>query len=224
LEPLPPSPAVAGETPADGNSDREGEVATPAPKARAHPLPEDWTPCTIDELSPLARRLVQQWPPGAYEAVSEKFRLNWINDTRKIGRKTDWRAAHAKWLIGDHSQVMRDAKAGVSFAALAPSATVARATAPQPPTPAKAREDAWSQAVHATLKRDLGMQVWQQWFERCAVLVEPDGSGVTVIAPSEFQRNFVEQQHGETLRRALRTALAGDPGWVRYEYERPRPG
>lgn len=225
---IPPSPAVAGEAPAPNSDDLfgdgpPGDDAPAVEPAKAHRLPKGWQPCPIEELPPMARDLVRQWPAGAYEAVSECFRLHWLAETRAIGRKKDWRAAHAKWLINDHSRVIRDAKAGVSFAALAPKGATGATVAAAEPTPAKARENQWSQSMHAALRRDLGEAVWTSRFAPCAVLLDDggDGIGVTVIAPSEFQRGYLEAQFAPAIGKAVRAVTGAPAGWARFEVERP---
>lgn len=223
-----PSRTVKGGAAADLIDGKVGELPNPAPrtaraKVRPHPLPEDWSPPPHADLSPAVQALVYQWPRGAYEAVCETFRLHWLSETRAIGRKVNWLAALGKWLANDHAKVMRDAKAGVSFAALAPARTSAARTAPAQPTPAKAREDQWSASLHAVIKRELGEATWSQWFEPTALLMGETGAddiGVTVIASSEFQRGWIEERHTPLIRKAAKAVVGTDPRWVRYDVER----
>ena len=230
---IPPSPSDDGDTPAaDFDDDSQGEAAAdpPIPPAKAlpHRLPDDWAPPPVAELPPSAGALVRQWPSGAYEAVSETFRLHWIAETRAIGRKSNWLAALGKWLISDHPKVMRDARAGVSFAALAPvAAQTGAAHAARPATPAKARENDASGKVHAALRRSEGDAMWRQWLEPCALLManNEDQHGnpmitLTVIAGSDFQAAHVESRFLPAIERAVKGVAGGLLPCVRFAVER----
>jgi hypothetical protein len=222
---LPPLTAKAVKTPApdfDNGSDREEPAPAGRPGkrgTRGSRLPDDWTPPPVADLSPMAGKLVQQWPSGAYEAVCETFRLHWQTETRAIGCKRDWNAALAKWLINDHSKIMRDAKAGVSFAPLAP----ARPSSGKPAAPlsrpvaAKAREDERSGAIHAALRRDLGGQLYDHWIANAALI--HDAPGVTVIAGSEFVRSWIEDRFQQKIIAAARAVLGSGVRWVRFYVE-----
>ncbi len=222
---LPPLTAKAVKTPAldfdNGSEGAEAAKAGPAGKTgtRGTRLPEDWSPPKIADLSPMARKLVQQWPSGAYEAVCETFRCHWHSETRSIGCKRDWDAALAKWLINDHSKIMRDAKAGVSFAHLAPARPAGDAPARQimRPVASKAKEDERSQAIHAALRRDLGVQLYDQWFANAALI--HDAPGVTVIAQSEFVRSWIEDRFQQKIMAAARAVLGSGVRWVRFHVE-----
>lgn len=222
---LPPLTANAVKTPApdfdNGSEGAEAAKAGPAGKrgTRGTRLPEDWSPPKIADLSPMACKLVQQWPSGAYEAVCETFRLHWHSETRAIGCKRDWDAALAKWLINDHSKIMRDAKAGVSFAHLAPARPAGDAPARQfmRPVAAKAKEDERSQAIHAALRRDLGVQLYDHWIANAALI--HDAPGVTVIAGSEFVRSWIEDRFQQKIMAAARAVLGSGVRWVRFYVE-----
>jgi hypothetical protein len=194
-------------------------VELPAPKVtvKPHPLPKNWTPPPIDALPPQAVTLIRQWPSGAYEAVSECFRLHWLSSGR---RKLNWPDAHAKWLMDDHGKVMRDAKAGVSFAALAPAAQDAIGPVDLAPTPAKARENHHSAAVHAALHEISAYRARR--LACCALLIADEGDefGLTVITPSEFQRTWLESNCRPALVSATETAIGALPAWVKFEVER----
>lgn len=222
---LPPLTAKAVKTPAPdfdhGSEGDEPAKAGPAGKraARGTRLPEDWTAPSVDQLQPMARKLVEQWPSGAYQAVCETFRCHWHSETRSIGCKRDWDAALAKWLINDHSKIMRDAKAGVSFAHLAPARPASDAPARQimRPVAAKAKEDERSKAIHAALRRDLGAQLYDQWIMNAALI--HDAPGVTVIAGSEFVRSWIEDRFQQKIMTAARAVLGSGVRWVRFYVE-----
>lgn len=239
-EPIPPLSADADKTPAADFDDRDqgkdqagaGQAAPakreqPDPgkrQARGTRLPEDWSPPPIADLPPLARKLVEQWPAGAYEAVCETFRLHWHSETRAIGCKRDWTAALGKWLISDHAKIMRDAKAGVSFAHLAPARPAAGTKAAQPrrPVSAKAREDERSAAMHAALRRDMGDQLYQTWIEGSAMI--HDAPGVIVIVASEFQRSWIEDRFQQKVQAAARAVMGSGVRWVRFQVEQQQEG
>lgn len=239
-EPIPPLSADADKTPAADFDDRDqgkdqagaGQAAPakreqPDPgkrQARGTRLPEDWSPPPIADLPPLARKLVEQWPAGAYEAVCETFRLHWHSETRAIGCKRDWTAALGKWLISDHAKIMRDAKAGVSFAHLAPARPAAGTKDAQPrrPVAAKAREDERSAAMHAALRRDMGDQLYQTWIEGSAMI--HDAPGVIVIVASEFQRSWIEDRFQQKVQAAARAVMGYGVRWVRFQVEQQQEG
>lgn len=222
---LPPLSANADKTPApDFEQSLDGgdpAKAVPAGKrgSRGTRLPDDWTPPPVDQLAPIAAKLVEQWPAGAYQAVCETFRLHWQSETRPIGCKRDWGAALAKWLITDHAKIMRDAKAGVSFAHLVPARTTAGAASPQisGPVASKAREDVRSQAIHDALRRDLGAAVYDTWIANAALI--HDAPGVVVIVQSEFVRSWVEGHFQPKIMAAGRAVLGSGIRWVRFHVE-----
>lgn len=167
---------------------------------KPHPLPADWTPPAIAELSDMARQLVEQWPAGAYQAVCEVFRLHWANETRAVGRKSNWNAALSKWLIKEHAQVTRDAKAGVSFARLS-TARAGTAKGVRHVTD-KARENETSAALHANVADRIGEAMHAQWIKPCALLLNPAVNELQIVAPSGFAANFIEEQYAADLRLA----------------------
>lgn len=221
----PPLTAKAVKTPApDFDNGSEGEEPAPAGRTgkrgtRGSRLPDDWTPPPVADLSPMAGKLVQQWPSGAYEAVCETFRLHWQTETRAIGCKRDWNAALAKWLINDHSKIMRDAKAGVSFAHLAP----ARPSSGKPAAPvsrpvaAKAREDERSGAIHKALRRELGGALHDTWIANAALIHDPPG--VVVVVGSEFARAWIEDRFQSKIMATSRAVLGSGVRWVRFQVE-----
>lgn len=216
LEPNPPLAAKAAKAPAANLKDGSGKDQAGTRRERGSRLPEDWTAPPVADLSPMALKLVQQWPAGAYEAVCETFRLHWHCETRAIGCKRDWDAALAKWLISDHAKIMRDAKAGVSFAGLVP-AKASAAAQPQRPVAAKEREDERSQAIHAALRRELGAALYDTWIAGVALI--HDAPGVIVIAGSEFVRAWIEDRFQSKIMAAARAVLGSGVRWVRFQIE-----
>lgn len=221
----PPLTAKAVKTPAPVfDKGSKGKKTAPPDRTgtgrrRGTRLAEDWSPPPIADLSPMAGKLVAQWPSGAYEAVCETFRLHWHSETRAIGCKSDWDAALAKWLISDHAKIMRDAKAGVSFAQIAPPA---KPSAPRqlPAVRAKAKEDERSKAIHALLRRQLGDAIYCVWLSPAAII--HDAPGITVHAASEFQRGWIEDHFRDRIGNAAREVIGSGIKWVRFEVERNR--
>jgi hypothetical protein len=217
---IPPSSSDEDEAPTADLLDGLGERAEPeAPvqPAKAHRLPDGWTAPAVDDLPPIARDLVRQWPSGAYQATCETFRLHWLGEHRAIGRKTDWLAALGKWLIKDHSQVMRDAKAGVSFAKLAPAS--AAAVKKSAPVKAKDRETDRSAAIHELLSKKIGRRLYEQWIEPCAIIASR--TGVDIVCPTEFLRGYVDSNFGSEIGIAVRQAIGSEANdLLRWEVER----
>lgn len=195
-----PSPSNEGEPPIDENDDGKGESgqggdAEPAVPAvvevgvKAHRLPDSWEAPSVVDLPPKARELVRQWPPGAYEAVCEMFRLHWHSEERSMGRKRNWLAALGKWIISDHAKVMRDAKFGVSFAALAPAP--AAGTVPQAePVPERAMEGGTADKLRAALRKAVGGKLYDCWFAPAALLIR--GESLHVVTPNAFSGSYID--------------------------------
>lgn len=191
-------------------------AAEPAGKAKPHVLPEDWEPPAVADLQPEARGMVQQWPSGAYQVMCANFRNYWHDKGTKNRKKSDWLATLCNWLIRVHSEVMRANKAGVSYATAAPSKPSTPAP-PPPPVRAKAREDGWSERVHARLKRDVGDLSYAHWLKPVAIIF--DDPGVTVITNSEFARGWLDEHFGPKITAAA-SAVTGKPvPWVRFQNE-----
>lgn len=219
---LPPSEPNGSEAPTAGNGDPEdGEQAVaparpePAPKAaKAHPLPEDWTPPPLNELGEVSRGLVLQWPSGAYETVAEQFRMHWAAASGPTSRKKNWAAAWAKWLITEHDRVMRAARAGTSFASSAAPKTLAPIPE-QAPVAAKAAEDERSAIMHNLLARDLGERTYSKWIKPAAITFDDEGAVVTF--GSDFQRSYAETNLGPRIAVALaRASKGGEPQALRF--------
>lgn len=183
-------------------------------------LPDDWEPPARHDLTGKAADLVAQWPAGAFEASCECFRLHWLADDSRASRKRDWAAALGKWLIGDHPKVMRDAKAGVSFARLANTAAApGLAVAPRPARRLKAakREGEASAALRERLAGALGDEAYRQWFEPAALVF--DDPGLKVITGSEFARGWLEQHFAAVIKREGSQVVKRLLSWVRFEVE-----
>lgn len=207
-----------GDLPAGAGGDLGGASApdgTKAGEGRGKRLPDDWTPPPPGELSPVARQLVEQWPSGAYQAVCETFRLHWASETRAIGRKRDWGAALAKWLITDHPKVMRDAKAGVSFARLAPQSP---ASAVANPVKARAREDQRSAAVRDLLKQHVGERTYQAWLDPVALIVGTRCE-LVIVSASSFVSDWLRQHFEQALIGAARRVIGSSFGGLKFEIE-----
>ena len=207
LEPLPPSSPDGEDTPAAGCEDGFAEGSL-------------WEPPATGALGPKTRALVGQWPPGAFEAVCETFRLHWqAEGTAKARKRLASKAALEAWLIKDHAKIMRDAKAGVSFAGLVPAISSRGKTFTQSirPVAAKAKEDERSSAVHAALRHDLGAQIYDHWIAPAAVIADDDG--VTLIAASEFARSWIEDRFRSKIAEAARAMLGPGAQRVRVEVE-----
>ncbi|NJM51064.1 MAG: hypothetical protein HC843_09470 [Sphingomonadales bacterium] len=127
----------------------------------------------------------------------------------------------SKWIIGDHAKIMRDAKAGVSFASLAPAAAPASPPPPLPPVQAKARECDLSARVHDALRRRLGVSIYDHWLKDAALIY--DEPGLTVIVASEFQRSWIEDRYGQLIGYVAREAANKAINWVRVQREDRRP-
>lgn len=217
----PPCSPKGEQTPTPILDDVSGEGAAPAGKGKAGQgarqprgtrLPDDWTPPTYADLPPMARKSVELWPAGAYEAVCETFRCHWQGETGARAFKRDWMAALAKWLMADHPKIMRDAKAGISFAHLAPI-PAGGVRAAVGPVAAKARENDRSAAIHAALRRDIGAQLHDQWIAPAAVI--HDGAGVSVIVASEFQRAWLADRFQPKIEAAARAVIGSAVRWVK---------
>ncbi|RKF23363.1 hypothetical protein D6851_02515 [Altericroceibacterium spongiae] len=225
-EPIPPLSAKADKAPTADFDDRL-EKGKPAKSGRSGKrpsrgtrLPSDWSPPPVDQLPPTAGKLVEQWPSGAYEAVCETFRCHWHSETRAVGCKRDWDAALTKWLISDHAKIMRDAKAGVSFAYLTTQRSAGgKGKDVLPPPVAKADEDDRSAAIHNVLRTELGQTAYETWIERCALIW--DAPGVVVVTSSEFQRSWIEDHFQSKIMAAARAAIGSGVRWTRFQVEQP---
>lgn len=217
-----PKPSNNHQEPSGGV--RAGATPTPPPvewddgkkAGKIQRLPDDWEIPPVVDLPPAARRLVEQWPVGAYEAQAEAFRLHWTAEQGARARKSDWRAALGKWMIGDHARVMRDARAGVSWEVLAPAPTGMASRPVMTPSPAKRREEGRSFTLHGALRRELGEPIYETWIEPAALLVS-DG-GVQVVTASTFHREWIESRFSERLRSAVGDLLGGRP-WVSFDVQ-----
>ena len=181
-------------------------------------LPDDWTPPPIDNLDASAVKFVRQWPSGAYETVCEVFRLHYQSEEGPSAFQSSWNQVLSKWLIKDHSKIMRDAKAGVSFAAMAP-VSKAKAKAKPVRIVSKRLEDDRSERVHSILRKHLGHQLYEQWFAPTAIVFEDDH--VSVMVASEFARDWIGDRFRDRLGSAAREATGTAIRSVSIELDRP---
>lgn len=241
-EPLPPCSPDGEQTPAadfdEGSGEGEqgsgsaastgaaGDDTQPEAKPRGHRLPADWSPPPIADLPPLARALVEQWPAGAYEMVCETFRLHWQTETRAIAVKRDWTAALGKWLITDHPRIIRDAKHGVSFAAVAP-AKVTPARAPKP-VAAKVKEGPLGERIHAALRQSMDERSYRQWIEPAALIVHTRRgdleAGLHIVSPSSFAAGWLKENLSDQITQAFRAGFGGIPAWMDFKHEQASNG
>lgn len=209
-EPKPLVPPKGGTFPAPG-SGRSGRR-----RKTGERLPEDWAPPPIDDLSASAIKLVRQWPSGAFEAVCEVFRLHYTAESGPSAYQADWNTVLSKWVMKDHAKIMRDAKAGVSFAALAPPAPQ-KAKAKPVRILSKRLEDERSARVHEILRRQLGAQIYETWIGPIAILFEGDRLNIKV--GSEFARDWIGDRFGDRLGAAAREAGASSIRTVTVEVD-----
>lgn len=172
-------------------------------KKAAAMLPDDWTPPPTDDLSSVAIQLVRQWPVGAYQAVCEAFRLHYQTTGGPAGMRGNWNDVLSKWIVGDHPKIMRDHKAGVSFAALAPT-TGARPKQTSKAVAAKSREDDTSERIHSLVRLSVGQHLHSQWFGNAAIIW--DEGSVTVFVASEFVKQWILDRLVDHVGRAAREA------------------
>ena len=206
-----------GEAPAAGAAGGKKALHQPPNKPlwAAHVLPDDWVPPAVADLPTATSAMVRQWPAGAYAQAADNFRDHWSVVDRKRRTPAGHAAAFRNWLGRLHPEMIRAAKAGVSFAAPAGAAGGAGVhRAPPGPVAAKAIEDERSQAIHARLRATLGNAIWQQWFAPAAMLVGKDGQAITVVAPSAFHRDWIERCFAAPLSQAARAVLGADAGPV----------
>jgi len=214
-EPIPPSLPNGREAPTPPKSKKVSGKGTR--------LDDDWEPPAIDDLPPTTRALVRQWPSGAYAMVCDVFRCHFRSENGPQAIKRDWTATLAKWLTKDHAKIMRDAKAGVSFAAFVPAQPSGSApAAPRLPVAAQAREDARSEAMRTHLRRDLGETVYRTWIEPVAVIW--DAPGVVVVTGSEFQRSWIEDRFQQQIMTAARAVIGSGVRWARFQVEDAQSG
>lgn len=197
--------AAAGDEAADAKADRN----------RGTRLPKTWTPPPLDELPPQAQALARQWPPGAYETEAEAFVNYWSELIGRGARKRDWVATWANRIVAITAKVLRDAKAGVSFAVPSKPSV---APMPELPVAAKAAEDDRSAIVHNLLERDLGARTYAKWIKNAAITF--DDEGAVIVFRTDFQRSYAETNLSQAILVALaRSAKAGEPRALRFVVE-----
>lgn len=83
----------------------------------------DWAAPPVETLAPMVQAIVRQWPKGAYDLVALNFVNHWLAEGRAIGAKRDWPRTWSNWLVRESAHILRAAKAGVRFDAVASDAT-----------------------------------------------------------------------------------------------------
>lgn len=174
-------------------------------------IPDDWKVPDRLALPAAIAALAAQWPDGAYQAEAAAFHQHWRGTGR---RKADWTAFWAARVQARHSAVLRDTKAGVSFAGSAANDTAA--AQPALPVAAKRREDDRSNELHHMLEEALGKATWECWFARVALLFED--CGLIVVSPSSFHRSHLESNYHRAIDQAL-SATGRGVDWTRFIVE-----
>lgn len=80
---------------------------------------------------------------------------------------------------------------------------------------AKQWEDEHSHKLRNLLKRTLGDQLFEQWFEKAALLV--DQSELTVITASPFQSEWIEQNFRGQIASAVRRLFGNEIGHIKFQ-------
>lgn len=213
LNPIPPLSPNGDKTPTldlkkvskKNKTKAAGQSSRRKSKQAGSKLPDDWKPPAIHDLSAVAIKLIRQWPPGAYQAVCELFRLHYQSNTGPQGIRSNWNDVLSKWIIGDHAKIMRDAAAGVSFAELTPKEKGAKASLARP-VKSKDREDDTSRRMHDLLRRTLGSHIHEQWISKAALICNSDQT-VSVFVGSEFQKSWIEERWHDRIGNAAREAM-----------------
>lgn len=191
--------------------DDDQQHATGAAGGKAgkpHVLPSDWHPPAVDDLPATLAGQVRQWPAGAYTQAADNFRDHWSAVDPKPRTAAGHAAAFRNWLGRLHPEMVRAAKAGVTFGAPAKAVTASGGVHCGPPVPvlAKADEDDQSGAIHAGLRHALGEAIWRQWFHPAALLV--DGRAITIVSPTRFHSEWIEERFSNQIRKvAAKDAL-----------------
>lgn len=188
-EPNPPSSPNGDDPPKPKKSVRsEGEKFALAP---------DWQAPDLDKLPAEVAALVRQWPSGAYAVQCGSFRNHWTAIDRRKRTEAGWLATLANWLGRVHPEVIRAAKAGVSFEQIPADAHIE--TKPVRPVKAKEREDRLSSDIHTALRKRLGGTVYGQWFAPIALLPNPAAETLDVVVNSEFAGQWLDQHYRDAM-------------------------
>jgi hypothetical protein len=191
-------------------------------------IPDDWTPPLIDDLPPMAQALASQWPAGAYAAQGELFAAYWRGEGGRQGaRKLDWTQTWCNWIGRVTGQVLRDAKAGVRFAADAPARQRTAAEIERDERLAREldalhrAETAEARAIRERIRRDAGARTYDGWVKPCAIAIE--GDDIIVSSPSEFVSGWLEQHFAATFTGVGGTVLGRPVRQVLFRVVKP-PG
>ena len=187
----PPTPPAGGRDDADK-------------KIRVSRIPEDWTAPPIDELPPAAKAKARQWPAGAYEAEAEAFRDYWLGEGRPGSRKLDWKRTWCNRINEITARVLRDAKAGVRFAASPRPAGETR--------PIRAldtsREGEAARKIRDQIRRRIGEQVYDRWI--VPARLDVDGGTLTVVSSGSFASSYQRDTFGHDIGQAMHAVLGPD--------------
>jgi hypothetical protein len=166
-------------------------------KGKTFQLPQDWQAPDSSQLPAEVAALVRQWPAGAQAVQLANFRSHWSEVDRRKRSESGWIATWASWLSRVHPEIMRAAKAGVTFEQI-PAAGQTEAK-PIQPVAEKALECKAAKAMHETLSIRLGKALYSQWLEPCALIADPADRAVTVHAPSDFAAAWIDQHYRGSL-------------------------
>ncbi|MDE1914724.1 MAG: helix-turn-helix domain-containing protein [Sphingomonadales bacterium] len=184
------------------------------------PLPDDWQAPALADLPEAAQLAAAAWPAGAYAAQAEAFGAY---HRGKGSVAADWNALWVAWIAKNHAEVMRNAGKAAAYTGprLVSTAPHAKALArpASRPTPAKAREDDRSAALHQSLREILGDLAWERWFAPAALLFTDPG--LTVVAGTQTQRERIESDYAGRIAQALDT-LGWGRDWVRFDVQAQR--
>lgn len=207
----------AGVTPyQDHDLDRDNTPPTPqrgAERVRPAVIPKDWKPVAVTALPPEIGALAAQWPQGAYEAEGAAFAQYWRG---RGGRRADWNAQWAARVQARHVDVMRAAKAGVSFGAAAGAVDGAVVAAVEP-VAAQRRENERSAELRAMLEAAIDPAEYATWLAPVAFVFED--CGLVVVTRSSFWAAEVEKRHRQSISDAL-DGLGRGVDWMRFVSER----
>jgi hypothetical protein len=179
-------------------------------------LHEDWQAPPIDELPLPVQAIVRQWPKGAYELVALGFVNHWLSEGRAIGAKRDWPRTWSNWLVRESGQILRAAKAGVSFSASARTGSSNRSPAEVARDEAalsalgelQAREGNAEARIRRLVREKVGERTYDGWVKPSAMSLV--GDEFTVTSPSAFLSSWLERNFREIIEAAAGDATGSD--------------
>lgn len=185
-----------------------------AERVRPAVISKDWKPVAVTALPPEIAALAAQWPQGAYEAEGAAFAQYWRG---RGGRRADWDAQWAARVQARHVDVMRAAKAGVSFGGSAFGAADGAVVAAAEPVAAQRRENERSAELRAMLEAAIDPAEYATWLAPVAFVFED--CGLVVVTRSSFWAAEVEKRHRQSISDAL-DGLGRGVDWMRFVSER----